>query len=70
MTSPKSTAGVRDVAIPPHLLDVLEHHLATHMGSAPDALVFPSEDGRRHLAPRHRFSAIGIGLAVLLAEMS
>lgn len=38
--SPKSEAGVRDVAIPPHLIPILEGHLAEHVGPAKDALVF------------------------------
>ena len=44
--SPKSVAGVRDVAIPPHLLPVLERHLAEHVGSGEAALLFPAVDGR------------------------
>ena len=38
--SPKSDAGVRDVAIPPHLVPLLEAHLEEHVGSDRDALVF------------------------------
>ncbi|MDO5503479.1 MAG: site-specific integrase [Actinomycetia bacterium] len=37
---PKSEAGVRDVAIPPHVLPVLRHHLASHVASGRDALLF------------------------------
>ena len=40
--TPKSAAGLRDVAIPPHLLPTLAEHMATHVGPAPEALVFPS----------------------------
>src|SRR4029079_11890581 len=29
--SPKSAAGVRDVTVPPHLLPLLKHHLATYV---------------------------------------
>lgn len=47
--TPKSAAGVRDVAIPPHLLPTLAEHLATHVGPAPEALVFP-----RSPTPRFR----------------
>lgn len=40
--SPKSAAGVRDVAIPPHLLDRFRDHLIEHTGADADALLFPS----------------------------
>ncbi len=47
---PKSTAGVRDVTVPPHLLDVLQHHLDVFTGTGSDSLLFPSEtDPHRHL---------------------
>lgn len=39
--TPKSAAGVRDVAIPPHLLRTLADHLE-HVAPHPQALVFPS----------------------------
>ncbi|WP_256841468.1 tyrosine-type recombinase/integrase [Ornithinimicrobium cryptoxanthini] len=40
--TPKSAAGIRDVAIPPHLIPVLGDHLAMHVAPGPDALAFPS----------------------------
>lgn len=40
---PKSDAGVRDVAIPPHLLPAVREHLKAHAGIE---LVFPSPRGR------------------------
>lgn len=40
--SPKSRAGVRDVAIPPHLVGALTQHLANHVAPGLEALVFPS----------------------------
>lgn len=48
--SPKSEAGVRDVAIPPHLLPALEHHLSAHVAGRKDALLFPAADGSSHMA--------------------
>lgn len=42
---PKSAAGRRDVAIPPHLLPVLREHLATHAAWGRDGLVFPGPAG-------------------------
>lgn len=40
--TPKSAAGVRDVAIPPHLLELFREHLLEHTGAGADALMFPS----------------------------
>jgi integrase len=49
---PKTDAGIRDVAIPPHLIPALEHHLAAHVGPEADALVFPAAaDTQRHMQP-------------------
>jgi integrase len=39
---PKSSAGVRGVAIPPHLLPVVRQHLADHVAWGKDALIFPA----------------------------
>jgi integrase len=47
---PKSEAGKRPVAVPPHLLPVLEEHLAEHVLRGRDALLFPAHHGG-HLAP-------------------
>lgn len=47
---PKSAAGVRDVTIPPHVVPALAEHLAEHVGSGKDALLFPAAGGG-HLAP-------------------
>jgi integrase len=50
VTTPKSDAGTRDVAIPPHLVPVIEDHLRTHVEARADALLFPAKHGG-HLAP-------------------
>lgn len=47
---PKSEAGRRPVAVPPHLLPVLKDHLKKHTGPEPGALLFPAANGG-HLAP-------------------
>jgi integrase len=47
---PKSDAGKRTVAIPPHLLPAIEEHLSRHVEAAGDALLFPAAHGG-HLAP-------------------
>jgi integrase len=44
-TTPKSDAGVRDVAIPPHLLPAIEEHLTAFVDPQPDALLFPANHG-------------------------
>lgn len=50
ITSPKSDAGIRDVAIPPHLVPAIETHLAKHVRKDRDALIFETEGGG-HLQP-------------------
>lgn len=47
---PKSDAGVRDVAVPPHLLPMLREHLLQHAEKGKDGLLFPARSGG-HLAP-------------------
>ncbi len=44
--TPKSAAGVRDVAIPPHLLPVLRAHIADHAAWGRDGLLFAAADGK------------------------
>lgn len=49
---PKSDAGVRDVAIPPHLVPVVKAHLKNHTGRGKEALLFPAAaDSNSHMAP-------------------
>ncbi len=49
---PKSDAGIRDVHIPPHLVPMLEDHLAKHVGKGRDALLFPAfTDPTAHMQP-------------------
>jgi integrase len=48
--TPKSDAGTRDVAIPPHLLPMLKAHIAEHAQFGRDGLLFPAANGG-HLAP-------------------
>lgn len=51
VSTPKTDAGTRDVAIPPHLLPMLREHLAGTITGGRDGLLFPAADGRSHLAP-------------------
>jgi integrase len=57
---PKSDAGKRDVAIPPHIVPALEHHLVRHVAMPPNSLLFPAKSGE-HLQPstlyRHFYKA-------------
>ena len=43
---PKTIHGVRTVALPPPLLEMIAAHLATYVDSWPDALVFTNTHGR------------------------
>jgi integrase len=43
--TPKSPAGVRDVAIPPHLMPLVHDHLIVHAGRGRDALLFTNASG-------------------------
>jgi integrase len=47
---PKSEAGKRDVAIPPHLMPMVKSHLRDHAQIGRDGLVFPARHGG-HMAP-------------------
>jgi integrase len=45
ITTPKSDGGVRDVAIPPHVIPLIEAHLAKYVGAGRDSLIFPAKGG-------------------------
>lgn len=49
--TPKSEAGTRDVAIPPHLIPMLQAHRDSLSLRGRDALLFPAADGVSHIAP-------------------
>jgi integrase len=48
--TPKSDAGIRDVAIPPYLLPLVKAHITEHAQFGRDCLLFPAKDGE-HLVP-------------------
>jgi integrase len=48
--TPKSDAGTRDIAIPPHLMPLIKQHLKKQVGPGKEALLFPGADGG-HLNP-------------------
>jgi integrase len=60
ITSPKSDAGIRDVTIPPHIIPLIEEHLAKFVDPDRDSLIFPADNGG-HLQPstlyRHWYKA-------------
>ncbi|MHB1614599.1 MAG: tyrosine-type recombinase/integrase, partial [Actinomycetes bacterium] len=49
--TPKTQAGRRDVALPPHLLPLVADHLARHTSPGAGSLLFPAGDGVSHLRP-------------------
>ncbi|MGH3450060.1 MAG: hypothetical protein ACRDQW_04900 [Haloechinothrix sp.] len=52
VSTPKSDAGIRDVAIPPHLVPLVKDHLSDHTAPGRDALLFPSAGNENHhMAP-------------------
>lgn len=42
---PKSEAGIRDVAIPPHIVGLLAGHIEKYAEPGPDGLLFPAQRG-------------------------
>ena len=46
VTTPKSAAGVRDVAIPPHVIPLLRAHLSEYALPGADGLAFPNTEGK------------------------
>ncbi|MUL75704.1 site-specific integrase [Mycolicibacterium sp. CBMA 226] len=51
---PKTTAGIRDVAVPPHIRPVIKAHLKDHVAAEPDALLFPMPDGHHMHGDNYR----------------
>lgn len=57
--TPKSAAGIRDVAIPPHLLPPIKAHLDQWAQPGNDGLIFPSATGTHLLQPNmHRWFSV------------
>jgi integrase len=52
---PKTAAGIRDVAIPPHIRPIIKAHLKNHVGKPADALLFTNDDGTRLRADQYRY---------------
>lgn len=45
VSTPKTEAGKREVAIPPHIAEVLKVHMREHVGRSKESLLFPAEKG-------------------------
>ena len=52
---PKTAAGIRDVAVPPHIRPVIKAHLAKHVGESQDSLLFTNDDGSRLRSDQYRY---------------
>lgn len=46
---PKTAAGIRDVAIPPHIRPAIKAHLQNHVGRDPESLLFPVDSKGGHM---------------------
>lgn len=46
VSTSKSEAGIRDVAIPPHLVPLIQTHIDRYAMPGPDGLVFPNTEGQ------------------------
>lgn len=68
--TPKSQAGSRDVAIPPHLLPLVRQHLLEHAAPGRDGLLFPGridrDDAGRVTAVRHLSTSAFYGQEAIL----
>jgi integrase len=52
--APKTAAGVRDIAVPPHIRGIIKAHLKNHVGSGSGALLFTDDDGSQLRPDRYR----------------
>lgn len=57
VSTPKSDAGTRDVAIPPHLMPMVKEHLRSNIAGGKNGLLFPAADGESHLATSTLYKA-------------
>jgi integrase len=57
--TPKSDAGSRDVAIPPHLLPILKRHILEHAEPTREGLLFPAASGG-HMAPSTLYKVFAV----------
>jgi integrase len=52
--APKTAAGVRDIAVPPHIRPMLKTHLKNHVGKPAGSLLFPDDNGTYLRPDRYR----------------
>ncbi len=55
--TPKSAAGIRDVAIPPHLMPTVKDHLGRNITGGKEGLLFLAADGVSTMAPATLYRA-------------
>lgn len=62
---PKTAAGIRDVAVPPHIRPIIKAHLRNHVGKDAEALLFPHANGEHmhgdHYRPHWEKARAAIG---------
>jgi integrase len=51
---PKTAAGSRDIAVPPHIRPIIKAHLKNHVAKPADSLLFPADDGTHMSSPNYR----------------
>jgi integrase len=51
---PKTAAGIRDIAVPPHIRPIIKAHLKNHVAGPADSLLFPGDGGRHMSSPAYR----------------
>jgi integrase len=51
---PKTRAGIRDVAVPPHIRPIIKAHLKTYVGRPASSLLFGNDDGTHLRADKYR----------------
>jgi integrase len=61
---PKSDAGIRDIAVPPHVATMLRDHMKKHTGVGPESYVFTTTRGQR-LSTTAFTKAVKKGLATV-----
>ncbi|WP_231740230.1 MULTISPECIES: site-specific integrase [unclassified Mycobacterium] len=61
---PKTSAGIRDVAAPPHIRPILKAHLKNHVDKGSDSLLFPGEDGGHMRDDQYRLNWVKARAAI------
>jgi integrase len=51
--TPKTAAGSRDIAVPPHIRPIIKAHLKNHVASPADSLLFAADNGTHMSSPNY-----------------